>query len=139
MEKQPLVSIIVPVYNAVAYLDRCVESILRQTYQRIEVILVNDGSTDGSFQLCQRYARQDKRVVAVDKKNGGVSESRNWGIQLARGTYLQFVDSDDWLVPDATEQMVAHAEAEQCQMVIAPFYRVLGRLMIVNGHIREEQ
>lgn len=138
-EKTPLVSIIVPVYNAAAYLERCVKSILQQTYAHIQLILVNDGSTDDSLAICRRYAKQDKRVVVLDKENTGVSDSRNHGIQRAEGAYVQFVDSDDWLVPNATELLVQKAEEMQCQLVIAPFYRVLGRVVIVNGHIREEK
>lgn len=138
-EKTPLVTIIVPVYNAAAYLERCVKSILQQTYAHIQLILVNDGSTDDSLAICQRYAKQDERVVVLDKENSGVSDSRNRGIQRAEGVYVQFVDSDDWLVPNATELLVQKAEEMQCQLVIAPFYRVLGRVVIVNGHIREEK
>lgn len=138
-DKQPLVSIIVPVYNAAEFLARCVESILRQSYQHIQLILVNDGSSDDSLRICRRYARQDRRVVVLDKKNSGVSDSRNRGMALAQGKYLQFVDSDDWLTADATALLVQQAEAQQCELVIAPFYRVIGRLMTVNGHIRTEE
>lgn len=92
---EDLVSIVVPVYNVIQYLDVCMKSILNQTYQRIEVILVDDGSTDGSEQKCDYYARIDDRVVAIHKKNGGLSDARNKGIALAKGTYIMFVDSDD--------------------------------------------
>lgn len=139
VKKQPLVSIIVPVYNAADYLDRCLHSILQQTYQNIQLILVNDGSKDSSLEVCKKFAKQDSRVVILDKKNSGVSDSRNKGIALAKGKYLQFVDSDDWLVATATEQMVKSAEEHHCEMVIAPFYRVVGRLMTENGHIRKEE
>ena len=100
--ERPLVSIIVPVYNAAEYLNRCVDSILRQSYTKIELILVNDGSQDDSLRICRRYARQDSRVVVINKRNSGVSDSRNQGIARARGKYLQFVDSDDWLTRNAT-------------------------------------
>lgn len=138
-EQEPLVSVIVPVYNGAEYLERCVNSVLQQTYRKIQLILVNDGSTDNSLQICRRYAKQDSRVVVIDKANSGVSDSRNRGIARAEGVYLQFVDCDDWLVPTATASLVQAAEAQQCQLVIAPFYRVVGRMVIVNGHIREEQ
>ena len=137
--KQPLVSIIVPVYNAADYLDRCLNSILQQTYHNIQLILVNDGSKDNSLEVCSKFAKQDARVIILDKKNSGVSDSRNKGIALAKGKYLQFVDSDDWLVPTATEKLVESAETHHCEMVIAPFYRVVGRLMTENGHIRKEE
>ena len=85
MKQQPLVSIIVPVYNGEAYLERCVDSILGQQYEQIELILVNDGSTDNSLDICRRYARQDKRVRVIDKVNSGVSDSRNRGWHWQRG------------------------------------------------------
>ena len=138
MKKYPLVSIIVPVYNAEAYLERCVRSILQQTYENIELILVNDGSTDNSLAACQRFAAEDARVIVIDKPNGGVSDSRNCGIAKARGKYLQFADSDDWLAPEATALLVQRAEQSKCEFVIAPFYRVIERILLVNGHIKED-
>lgn len=93
--KQPLVSVIVPVYNAEQYLRRCVDSILQQSYRELEIILVDDGSTDGSRQLCQEYARADQRVKVYRQKNTGLSGARNKGIAKARGEYLTFVDADD--------------------------------------------
>lgn len=97
MPTQPLVSIIVPVYNAAAYLERCIESILRQTWRDFELILVDDGSTDESGQICDRYDSKDSRVRAFHKGNGGVSSARNYGLLMIRGGYLTFVDSDDWI------------------------------------------
>ena len=138
MKKYPLVSIIVPVYNAEAYLERCVRSILQQTYENIELILVNDGSTDNSLAACQQFAAEDARVIVIDKPNGGVSDSRNCGIAKARGKYLQFADSDDWLAPEATALLVQRAEQSKCEFVIAPFYRVIERILLVNGHIKED-
>ena len=93
----PLVSIIIPVYNAVPYLAECLESVRRQRYENIEILLVNDGSSDSSLHLCEMYARIDPRIRVVDKPNGGVSSSRNLAIGQARGEFLQFADSDDWL------------------------------------------
>ena len=138
MKKYPLVSIIVPVYNAEQYLERCIKSILRQTYENIELILVNDGSTDNSLAICRRFAMEDARVIVLDKANSGVSDSRNCGIAKAKGKYLQFADSDDWLAPDATAQLVQRAEQSKCEFVIAPFYRVIERILLVNGHIKED-
>ncbi len=139
MKQQPLVSVIVPVYNGEAYLERCVDSILGQQYEQIELILVNDGSTDNSLEICRQYARQDKRVRVIDKANSGVSDSRNQGMALAEGKYLQFADSDDWVTADATAMLVEQAERWQCEMVIAPFYRIVGSLVTENGHIRTEK
>ena len=90
----------VAVYNSDAYLERAVESILNQTYRNLEVILVDDGSTDRCPEICDRYARQDPRVRVIHKKNGGLLSSRNEGIRQATGTYLAFVDGDHWLEPD---------------------------------------
>lgn len=92
---EDLVSIVVPVYNVMQYLDACMESILNQSYHRIEVILVDDGSTDGSGQKCDYYSRIDSRVIVMHKENGGLSDARNKGIALAKGDYIMFVDSDD--------------------------------------------
>ena len=85
MPTQPLVSVIVPVYNAAGYLERCIESILRQTWQNFELILVDDGSTDESGQICDRYALKDNRVRVFHKENGGVSSARNYGLLMIRG------------------------------------------------------
>lgn len=95
--KEPLISIIVPVYNASQYLEQCLKSVLGQTYTNIEVICVNDGSTDDSLRILQRIKENDNRLIIVDKKNEGVSAARNDGIKTASGEYLMFVDSDDWL------------------------------------------
>ena len=103
---EPKVSIIVPVYNAEKSLARCVDSILNQEFRDFELILMDDGSKDRSGEICDGYARADARVVVVHKENTGVSDTRNQAIARARGTFLQFVDSDDWLTPDATKLMV---------------------------------
>ena len=109
MPEQPLVSIIVPIYNAQDHIARCVESIRRQTYKNIEILLLNDGSQDVSLQVCEMYARVDDRIVLIDKANSGVAATRNLGLKLARGEYLQFADSDDYLEPTATETLVTAA------------------------------
>ena len=102
----PAVSIIVPVYNAERTVGRCIESILNQEYRDFELLLVNDGSTDASGSLCDGYAAKDSRIRVIHKKNAGVSAARNTALDLAQGTYLQFLDSDDWLTPDATSSLV---------------------------------
>ena len=123
-DSQPLVSIIVPIYNAQQQIARCVESIRRQSYENIEILLLNDGSSDVSLDVCQMYARIDDRIVLVDKDNSGVSDTRNIGLRLAKGEYLQFVDSDDYITPDATRLLVEAAQKSQADMVIAPYYRM---------------
>ena len=106
----PLVSIIVPVYNAEKTLERCVDSILNQTYQEYELLLVDDGSTHSSAALCDGYAARDPRVRVFHKENAGVSNARNLALAQARGTYLQFLDSDDWITPEATASLVSSVE-----------------------------
>lgn len=95
-----LISIIVPVYKAEAFLNKCVDSILASTYRNIEVILVDDGSPDNSPAICDEYARIDERVKVIHKENGGVSSARNAGLNIAKGEYIGFVDSDDWIDKD---------------------------------------
>lgn len=99
----PLISVIVPVYNVEPYLAECLDSVIAQSYKHIEIILVDDGSTDQSGQLCDQYAGRDPRITVIHKKNGGLSEARNVGIDRARGEYLAFVDSDDAVAPDFLE------------------------------------
>lgn len=101
----PLVSIIVPIYNVEQYISRCVDSILSQTYNNIEVILINDGSTDGSRDVIEKYSR-DSRCLIIDKPNGGASSSRNMGINVAKGEYIYFIDSDDYITNTAVELLV---------------------------------
>ena len=95
-----LVSIIVPVYNVEAYIERCIRSIVKQTYKNIEVILVNDGSTDNSGNLCNKWSNIDSRIKLVNKMNGGLSDARNWGLEKATGSFVLFIDSDDWIHED---------------------------------------
>ena len=99
----PMISVIVPVYNAEKYLKECIRSILNQTIQNLELILVNDGSTDGSGYICDEYINKDNRIKVIHKENGGVSSARNMGISEATGEYFTFVDSDDYLEPNALE------------------------------------
>ena len=134
----PTVSIIVPVYNAEHTIRRCIESILNQEYTDFELLLVNDGSTDGSGAICDEYAAKDSRIQVIHKENTGVSESRNLALDRARGTYLQFLDSDDWITPDATSSLVRTAESGPCDMVISDFYRVVGERVSQKGDIDED-
>lgn len=135
---RPMVSIIVPIYNAENYLRRCVDSILNQEYTDFELLLVNDGSTDASGDICEEYGDRDPRVIVIQKENTGVSDSRNRALDRARGKYLQFLDSDDWITPDATRLFVRAAEEYGCDMVISDFYRVVGERLSPKGDIEEE-
>lgn len=103
---EELISVIVPVYNIKKYLPRCVDSILAQSYQTFELILVDDGSTDGSSELCDRCAAGDSRIKVIHKKNAGVSAARNDGIDLATGDYLAFIDGDDWIETDYLKKLM---------------------------------
>ena len=131
---QPLVSIILPVYNAQNHLARCVGSICAQTYQSIEIIILNDGSKDQSLPVCEEFRQKDPRILLVDKANSGVSDTRNLGLKLASGKYVEFVDSDDYLDPDFTQRLVAAAEENEADFVIAPY-----KMVIPAGASKPEQ
>lgn len=136
---QPLVSIIIPVYNLAPYLKECLDTVRKQTYPELEVLLVNDGSTDSSKDLCEIYVRGDSRFHLINKPNSGVSDSRNRALDAASGKYIQFIDGDDWLTPDATEILVHAAESTGADLVLAHFYRVADERMAPRGHIKAEK
>ena len=112
-EAKPLISVIVPVYNILEYLPRCVESLCRQTYPNLEILLVDDGSTDGTGQLCDKLGEADARIRVFHKENGGSSSARNLGIAKAKGRYLGFVDSDDYVDSRMYELLEAAIEKYQ--------------------------
>lgn len=134
----PTVSIIIPIYNAEKNLRRCIESVLKQEYTNFELILVDDGSSDSSGAICDEYREKEHRIRVIHKKNTGVSDSRNIGISMAQGQYIQFLDSDDWITSEATGLMVRMAEEHHCDMVISDFYRVVGERVSHKGDIPEE-
>ena len=103
MSATEMISVIVPVYNIKNYVEKCVNSIINQTYQNFEIILVDDGSSDGSEVICDKLAMCDERIRTYHKANGGLSDARNFGIDKSRGKYISFVDGDDLLHPDAIE------------------------------------
>lgn len=109
-----LISIIIPVYNVEKYLSRCLESILSQSLKEIEIIVVNDGSTDNSLEICRYYEKKDSRIIVIDKKNEGVSVARNTGIENASGKYIGFVDPDDWIEKNMYENMYNTIEKYKC-------------------------
>ena len=131
----PTVSIIIPIYNAEACLERCVDSVLTQEFRDFELILVDDGSTDASPAFCDAYAAADPRVRVIHKANAGVSAARNSGLDLAQGTYIQFIDADDWITADATKLFVRAMEDNGADMVIADFYRVVDERVAPKGSI----
>lgn len=126
-----MISIVVPVYNSEKNLKACVDSLLKQTYTDIEIILVEDGSKDRSPEICDEYAKKDLRVRAVHKENEGVSMARNLGISMARGEYVQFVDSDDYIAPDMCKTMLETIKKDLSDFVLCGFHHLyLGRDII---------
>lgn len=120
----PIISIIVPIYNTEKYLHRCVDSLLQQTISDIEIILVDDGSPDNSATICDNYAISDKRIKVIHKANGGLSCARNAGLDIAKGQYIAFVDSDDDVAPDMYMTMLSIADKYMVDMVITDYLRI---------------
>jgi len=118
------VSVIVPVYNTQKYLKRCIDSIVNQTYNNLDIILVNDGSTDNSLKICEEYEKIDDRIFIVSGKNYGVSHARNIGIEKAKGEYLYFADSDDYLEIDAIEKMLREFVNADGELIIAGYNEI---------------
>lgn len=112
------VSIIIPVYNIEKYLPDCVHSVLAQTFEALEILLIDDGSTDSSGELCDAFAREDERIKAYHKKNGGLSDARNYGLARAKGEYVLFVDGDDLIFPEACATLYAEAAAHNADVVV---------------------
>ena len=119
-----MISIIIPVYNAAKYLRNCIDSVIAQTFEDWEMILVNDGSKDGSLAICQEYAAKDKRISVIDKPNGGVSLARNRGLEQASGEWITFMDSDDWLDDDAFQTYYEAAQKTGADIVKTGYRRV---------------
>ena len=113
----PMISIIVPIYNAEPYLPECIESICKQTYRRLEIILVDDGSTDRSFEICSRYKEQDSRIRLLQQENGGHTSARKAGLHMASGEYVGFIDADDWIDADYYEKFAEAVTDESIDMV----------------------
>ncbi len=145
-----LVSIIVPVYNVQKYLEKCIQSIRRQTYENLEIILSDDGSTDQSGAICDQYACSDSRIRVIHKENGGLSDARNAGIEIASGRYYMFVDSDDTIAPDTVKILYSAATEYHCGIAVCnmvriyedgttrPFYHPTGRMVVLENQQRFE-
>lgn len=116
-----LVSVIVPVYNVEMYLEECIKSIINQTYKDIEIILINDGSSDDSYKICEKYAKKDKRIILISGDNNGVSQARNKGIDISKGKFISFVDSDDYIEPNMIESLVKNIEEHECDIAICGY------------------
>lgn len=133
-EKKELISIIVPVYNAEGTLKRCINSIRNQSYENIELILINDGSKDNSLGICEELYEQDKRIKVISKENSGVSDARNLGIEIANGKYIGFVDSDDWIDQDMYSSMYRYIDKNHAELVLCNYTEVYG-----ERHVKRDE
>ena len=133
--KDILVSIIVPIYNVRDYVGKCIESICGQTHENIEIILVDDGSDDGSGNICDNFAGKDDRIKVIHKQNGGITSARGGGVKIAQGAYIGFVDGDDWVEPDMYEELLQQAVENKAQIVLSDMYRhkFTGEVTIWSG------
>lgn len=120
-KKNKKISVIVPIYNVKPYLEKCMRTIIDQTYQNLEIIMVDDGSTDGTGTLCDQIAREDSRIVVIHKKNGGLSDARNAGLDICTGDFISFIDSDDYIEPDMYECMMEEMNDESVSIVSVGF------------------
>lgn len=118
------ISIIIPVYNVENYLPKCLDSVISQTYEQLEIIIVDDGSTDKSGIICDEYARKDNRIIVIHKSNGGLSDARNSGLDIARGEYVMFVDSDDYVEPTFCEIPLRIAIREHVDIVSFGYFKI---------------
>ncbi|AGK95886.1 glycosyltransferase family 2 protein [Clostridium pasteurianum] len=117
------VSIIIPIYNVEAYLRKCLDSVIKQTFKDIEIILINDGSSDNSLNICKEYSNKDKRIKIIDKRNEGVSKARNVGLLCARGEYISFVDSDDWIELNMIEELYNSVSSNNAEFCMSNYIR----------------
>lgn len=127
-----LISVIVPIYNVESYLDECLESIVNQTYSNLEIILVDDGSTDSCPQMCDEWAKKDTRIKVIHKVNGGLSSARNAGLDVCTGDYINFIDSDDYIEKEAYEILLKDMKENNVDMVMFSFFRILGKQRYVR-------
>ena len=130
MEQKDLISIILPIYNVATYIDRCLESVVKQTYKNIEIILINDGSTDNSKSLCIKWTNKDTRIQYIEKKNGGVCSARNAGLKIAKGKFISFIDPDDYVSLNIIEHLYSLMIKGNCDLSIC------GRIEVINGKER---
>ena len=138
--KEPLISVIVPVYKVEEYLNKCVESIINQTYKNLEIILVDDGSPDNCPKMCDEWSKKDKRIKVIHKENGGVSSARNIGLDNCSGKYISFVDSDDWLELNYFEDMLMIINKYKVKYVTCGYTRIYdNRKEVINGDLIEKK
>ncbi len=123
---EKLISVIVPIYNSEEYLPKCLESIRKQSYRRLEIILIDDGSTDKSGRICDEYGKRDERITVIHQENRGLVRSRKIGIKAAKGKYVAFVDSDDWVEPDMYERLVKEMDENQAELSVCARFEETG-------------
>jgi len=135
MKPQALVTVIMPVYNVESYLKNSINSVVNQTYKNLQIILVNDGSTDGSSIICNEYAKIDKRITVIHQKNAGLSDARNKGLQKANGDYIFYLDSDDYLELDCIETLFKYSIRENADIVQTNFYYDYPDYLLYNNNL----
>lgn len=140
MKNQALLSIIIPVYNVEAYLRECVDSVINQTYKNLEIILVDDGSTDSSGDICDEYIEKDERITVIHQKNSGLSQARNKGLAESGGDYIYFLDSDDYIGANALEKLLSIAEKDNSDIVFfdAVSFADTNDFEVKQNYIRKE-
>ena len=130
-----LISIIVPIYKVEKHLKKCIKSIVEQSYTNLEIILVDDGSPDNCGKICDEYAKKDCRIKVIHKKNGGLSDARNCGIDKSSGKYLMFVDSDDYIDKNICEKLINASKEYDCDIVMCNIYRVVNNKIYIEKEI----
>lgn len=131
-------SIIIPVYNAEKYLKRCLESVINQKYENMEVIIINDGSTDSSMSICEMYANRDKRIKLYHKENGGAGSARKEALKYVTGEYITCIDADDWIAPNAYDELMELSNQSQPDLIACSFIKEFGELQVVRNDYPEE-
>ena len=133
-QEKALISIIIPVYKVEKYLEKCIQSVINQTYENLQIILVDDGSPDNCGKICDEYAKKDHRIEVIHKSNGGLSDARNKGLEIAKGEYIGFVDSDDYIESDMYEVLYNLLKQYNVDVSICNFYTVSqGKIAIKNA------
>ena len=133
-----MVSIVIPIYNVEKYVEKCLETVINQTYKNLEIIIINDGSTDGSGEICRRISENDKRIIYLEKENEGLGPTRNLGIHMAKGEYILFIDSDDWWEYNTVERLLSAAKEYNADIVYMNFYfsEYINGELVERPHIR---
>lgn len=136
--KDNKISVIVPIYNVEKYLRRCIDSIINQTYKNLEIILVNDGSPDNCGVICDEYSNKDERIKVIHKKNGGLSDARNAGLEIATGSYIGYVDSDDWIEPNMYEDLINVISYEDSDIASCMVNKIWDEKDVINVKYEDE-